>query len=950
MKQFWKSLFSSQFAMPLLGFFIITIGAATFIEEAYDTATAQLLIYNAVWFEVLMFLLVILYIIMMFRKNLLHREKIPQLIFHFSFVILFIGGGITRYFGYEGNMHIVENEAVSRLYTAEPYLQIRANNGTIDYSSDAPLYFSQIERNDFQLEFPINDTETLEIKYENYIFEAKDSFALNGTEEEKIDYQSRNPDRDGPDALMVTLTYKGKTHKAILFYDDTKYIQKFKPYNFDGLVLEMTYGPKPIALPFALQLEKFTLTKYPGTNIPSASESRVVLIDDRYNLKKEHVIAKNKVLDYDGYRFFQTSYDDDEKGTILTVNYDYYGTRITYFGYILMILGALLILISKKSHFSQLDTQIKQVRAKRKTLLMTFLLIAGMHSIGFSQNTFQNPITDEHAERFGHLLVQTYDGRFSSVHSLAKDVIHKITGEDHFNFEGKGKMDTMEIFLDILVNPHYWKNQHLIVTREQALRDLIGVNQKHISFSQFTNADGGYRLDELSIKAFQKKAADQTSLEREIIKVTERVTLLSMLLNGTFLKIFPLQDSENNEWISWNVSQAMNPLYGDILMLNEDLKLKDFNYNNIMRTYLISTIYARESNDYSKPDKLIALINSIQRQLTPDELMPSKRKVELEVLYNKSNIFDFLKYVYAFLGIGLLVMAFIQNFRSKPVKKIQLTIKILIALIIAAFTYQTFGMGLRWYLGGHAPWSNGYEVLLLVAWGSILAGFSVIKYSKITLAATALLAFLILMTAGHSYYDPQLTNLNPVLKSYWLIIHVAIITIGYGFLALSFLLGLINIAIHLFKTKKKAVISTLVIEELTYINEKLLTIGMFLTAIGTFIGCIWANESWGTYWSWNAKQTWSLIIVLVYGVVLHFKYIPKMKSFLAFNIGAVISFGSVLMTFVGVNYYFTKGLHSYASDDPPIFPVWAWIAVIVLLTLIVSAVIKENYWKKEVRA
>ena len=206
------------------------------------------------------------------------------------------------------------------------------------------------------------------------------------------------------------------------------------------------------------------------------------------------------------------------------------------------------------------------------------------------------------------------------------------------------------------------------------------------------------------------------------------------------------------------------------------------------------------------------------------------------------------------------------------------------------------------------------------------------------------------MTAGHSYYDPQLTNLNPVLKSYWLIIHVAIITIGYGFLALSFLLGLINIAIHLFKTKKKAVISSLVIEELTYINEKLLTIGMFLTAIGTFIGCIWANESWGTYWSWNAKQTWSLIIVLVYGVVLHFKYIPKMKSFLAFNIGAVISFASVLRTFVGVNYYFTKGLHSYASDDPPIFPVWAWVAVIVLLALIVSAVIKEKYWKKEVRA
>ena len=234
-----------------------------------------------------------------------------------------------------------------------------------------------------------------------------------------------------------------------------------------------------------------------------------------------------------------------------------------------------------------------------------------------------------------------------------------------------------------------------------------------------------------------------------------------------------------------------------------------------------------------------------------------------------------------------------------------------------------------------------------MAWGGVLAGFSVIKYSKITLASTALLAFFILLTAGHSYYDPQLTNLNPVLKSYWLIIHVAIITIGYGFLALSFLLALITISIQLFRSRKKHELFTLIIQELTLINEKLVTIGMLLTAIGTFIGCIWANESWGTYWSWNAKQTWSLIIVLIYGVVLHFKYIPKMRSTLAFNIGAMISFGSVLMTFIGVNYYFTTGLHSYATDDPPIFPVWAWVSIISLLIIIVSAIIKENYWERK---
>ena len=139
---------------------------------------------------------------------------------------------------------------------------------------------------------------------------------------------------------------------------------------------------------------------------------------------------------------------------------------------------------------------------------------------------------------------------------------------------------------------------------------------------------------------------------------------------------------------------------------------------------------------------------------------------------------------------------------------------------------------------------------------------------------------------------------------------------------------------------------TLIIKELTLIDEKLLTIGVFLTAIGTFIGCIWANESWGSYWSWNAKQTWSLIIVLAYGVILHFRYIPKMRSRFLFNVGSIISLGSVLMTFVGVNYYFTKGLHRYASDAPPIFPVWAWVSIGLLLTLIVAAAIKERYLKE----
>ena len=126
------------------------------------------------------------------------------------------------------------------------------------------------------------------------------------------------------------------------------------------------------------------------------------------------------MLDYGGYRFFQTSYDDDENGTILSVNYDYYGTRITYAGYGLLLLGSILLLLSRKSHFRQLDSKINKIREQRKGLYILIFLLVGINYNGFSQ-AIVNPIDKEHATRFGEALVQTYNGRFSSVHSLAHD-------------------------------------------------------------------------------------------------------------------------------------------------------------------------------------------------------------------------------------------------------------------------------------------------------------------------------------------------------------------------------------------------------------------------------------------------------------------------------------------------------------------------------------------------
>jgi cytochrome c-type biogenesis protein CcsB len=429
--------------------------------------------------------------------------------------------------------------------------------------------------------------------------------------------------------------------------------------------------------------------------------------------------------------------------------------------------------------------------------------------------------------------------------------------------------------------------------------------------------------------------------------VDERLNIFHMIMNGSILKIFPEQNSKNHKWISWDDPASMSPITGAAGIINDDLQLKSFSYAGIMQAYMFEVQQAMKTGDYAKADKIIGYISDIQKQNSDPSMLPSETKINAEIFYNKADIFVFLKNVFAALSVLLLFFAFIENVKSKKSKFITYSLNILTTILFVAFLYHTLGMALRWYITGHAPWSNGYEALILVAWGALLAGFSFAKYSKLTLAATTLLAFFVLMTAGHSSYDPQLTNLQPVLKSFWLIIHVATLTISYGFLGLGFIMAIMNLFIYLFKNKNNQLGLDLLISENTYIIEMNLIIGLVLATIGTFLGAVWANESWGTYWAWDAKETWALIIVVTYAIVIHMRFIPSLKGKYAFNVASVLGFASVLMTFIGVNYYLSKGMHSYGAGDTPIFPLWAWGTIIAIIALIFAAGIKEkNYNNK----
>ena len=272
--------------------------------------------------------------------------------------------------------------------------------------------------------------------------------------------------------------------------------------------------------------------------------------------------------------------------------------------------------------------------------------------------------------------------------------------------------------------------------------------------------------------------------------------------------------------------------------------------------------------------------------------------------------------------------------------------RIAFAVLSIAFLMHTIGLGARWYIAGRAPWSNGFESMTYVAWACLLAGFLFTRKSKFALAATSILAGLTLFVAHLSWMNPEITNLVPVLKSYWLTIHVAIITGSYGFLALAAILGMIGPLLMILKNKKNEDRIDTTVGELSRISEMTMIIGLYSLTIGTILGGIWANESWGRYWGWDPKETWALISIMVYAFVLHMRLIPGLRGKYTFNMVSIFAFASILMTYLGVN-HLLSGLHSYASGESAPIPnqIWGWLTISVVMSLLAFFKYKKHYKK-----
>lgn len=674
--------------------------------------------------------------------------------------------------------------------------------------------------------------------------------------------------------------------------------------HFNDFRLGLKYGPRLKKIPFGVKLNDFVLERYPGSDSPSSFISNVEVVDSQLENPLSFSIYMNNILNYKGYRFYQSTYDPDERGTYLSVNNDLWGTRISYFGYFLLFVGMIWALLAPGTRFRQL--------VKKSAPVLILLVFAFSFSYG---NTLSTPVPDAiHAREFGKLMVQDKGGRVKPLSTLSSEVLRKLNRSTKFNGQSPE-----QVYLGMTAFPDFWQHTPIITIRSEELAYLLGVGEGLASFVDFFdhNAGGNYKLSRLVQEAYAQKPVERTPFQKEIIKADERVNILYMVFSGRMARFFPLPNGVEGPWLS--MAEAIEE--SDSTEVGK--AAREFAH------YLNSIRDASKSGNWSAIDKKLQDIKDYQ-QLMAGEVIPSSGRVKLEVLSNKLLIFERLIPFYGLIGLFMLILVFIDLFnRARMGDKIFIALSI---ALFAGFLAHTFAIGVRWYIAGRAPLSNAYESMVYVAWAAMLAGFIFANRSRVILPATALITTLTLFVAHLSWMDPEITNLVPVLKSYWLTIHVAVITASYGFFGLGAILALFCMLLFSFKTKNNKDLIDHQINTITIINELNLTLGIYLLTIGSFLGAVWANESWGRYWGWDPKETWALVTIIVYAFILHMRLIPSLKSWYAFNFGALFGLGSVLMTYFGVNYYLS-GLHSYAGGDPLPIPSWIFFVVSALFSL-----------------
>jgi len=1002
MKNIINFLLSVTTAGFLLLLFAIALAFATFVENSYGVEAARSLVYNSWWLELILLLLSANMISNFIRYKMYKPQKLTMGTFHLAFILIIIGAGVTRYFGSEGVMHIREGESTNVLVSAETKFNVVAEykgeqhrismsasqsslSGKkissaihiggkeivvklVEYLPEAQrtiepdshgepiidfvyaqngsmkgelLHSGQVVNANDNVTVGFNASANVRfmLRGDSLMLSARDTIssmdmqgkdAINfppGTEiecAEKVIYRigstslvvkrflpsakavavAGNGTPTGENALTIQLTDNQKQQLVTLWTSGKNESSKYTA-TLEGVNYRLWIGPEETILPFSIKLNDFVLSRYPGSNSPSSYESLITLTDSELSVKKDYKIFMNNVLKHRGYRFYQSSYDMDEKGTILSVNHDLAGTGITYLGYFLLFLGILLSIFNPRSHFFGL-----MKRASAGTSLLLFLLLSSFSS-GAAE---PQPVSPVIAKEFAKVWVQGHDGRIKPFSTLAYEVVMKVSRS-----EALAGQSPEQVVLGMSARPQEWQQVEMIAISDDKIEAKLGRSGGKATFGDFFDQQGNYKLANDVQLSYGKNPAERNVYDNNIIKVDDRLNVVYQVYHGDMFRFFPSPNSSDQTW--YTPIAKLPASFGPDSVI-------------VLRSFP-NVLMALQSGDTESGVRSSAFIVGYQERYG-SALIPGKTKQQLEILYNHINIFKELSIWYVLLGFILVGLFFYSLFTGKPLRKKAVTYAV-IGLFVG-FLAHVAGLIVRGYVSGHMPWSNGYESMIYIAWAIMLAGLIFARRNPMVLAAAAILSGLTLFVAQMSWLNPEITNLVPVLKSYWLAIHVAVITASYGFLGVSAIIGYIVLIMAAFQNPANRGRIILTVEHLTLINEAAMILGLYFLTIGTFLGGIWANESWGRYWGWDAKETWSLITILIYGFISHMRLIPGFRGWFAYNLASVIGLMSVLMTYLGVNYYLS-GLHSYGSGEGLQFPI---VLVVVFALIAVIAVVAKK--------
>ena len=729
------------------------------------------------------------------------------------------------------------------------------------------------------------------------------------------DYKKKN----SSDALIITIDSEGKS-KDIVLKGSKGTAGEPQVVKLGKLEYTLFFGSKVYTLPFNIKLNDFVANKYPGTEKSYSSyESKVTVTENESKFNAD--IYMNHILDHGGYRFFQSSFDPDEKGTILSVNHDYWGTMITYIGYFFLFFAMMAILFVKNTRFSDIKRKLEEVKNKKSKLLSIVLLFGTLN--GFSQHHDKQTkfnyldsilaykVPEAQAEKFGRLVIQDDGGRMKPINTFSSELLRKVSKRE--TYEG---MNSDQVFISMSQFPAAWFELPLIYIKKgnDSIRKIIGVNpeEKYVTFRSLFDKMGNYKLSPYLDDAYKTNTPNQ--FQKDFIEVDKKVNILNSALSGNILKIFPIPNDKNNKWLSF--LEIDHPMGNDLDAIK-----------NALPYYFDALAKAAKTNDYTLANTMLLGMDNYQKKYGK-AVRPSDDQITSEILLNKYDVFKNLFWLYMLAGSLMLIMVIVSIFfNNKPIRIAVNAFHIIVGVL---FGLHTLGLIARWYVSGHAPWSNAYESMIYVAWATMFFTLAFDRKSKLTVASGTFVASMILMVAHLNWLDPSIANLQPVLNSYWLMIHVAVIVASYGPFTLGMVLGLVALLLMLFTNEKNKEKMTLHIKEITYINEMALTIGLVMLTIGNFLGGQWANESWGRYWGWDPKETWALISIMVYAFVIHARFVPALRGLFSFNFMSVLAFASILMTYFGVNFHLT-GMHSYASGEKQNVEIYLYIFVIYMI-------------------